>query len=96
MASPQSRFADRAAADLPGYPLLRSQQNEDWEHSFTRAGLGPLSGYGITFGISLELMTAVRAPAGVGMAPPLLFSQEIEAGALSQPLPSGFPPAPAG
>lgn len=77
----------REPADLLGLTLLRSYRRDEWTRWFEAAGLPrtPSPQNAIVFDTSLAMMEAVLQGAGVGLAPPLMFSRLLAAGAVVQP-----------
>lgn len=73
--------------DLLGITLLRSYRRDEWTRWFEAAGmprtLPPQNA--IVFDTSLAMMEAVLQGAGIGLAPPLMFSRLLGAGAVVQP-----------
>jgi LysR family transcriptional regulator of beta-lactamase len=74
-------------ADLLGMTLLRSYRRDEWTRWFEAAGLPrtPPPQNAIVFDTSLAMMEAVLQGAGVGLAPPLMFSRLLRSGAVVQP-----------
>ena len=74
-------------ADLLGQTLLRSYRRDEWTRWFEGAGLPrtPPPQNAIVFDTSLAMMEAVLQGAGVGLAPPLMFSRLLASGAVVQP-----------
>ncbi|GLR53191.1 LysR family transcriptional regulator [Shinella yambaruensis] len=77
----------REPADLLGLTLLRSYRRDEWTRWFEAAGLPRTQPpqNAIVFDTSLAMMEAVLQGAGVGLAPPLMFSRLLAAGAVVQP-----------
>lgn len=77
----------REPEDLLGLTLLRSYRRDEWTRWFEAAGLSrtPLPQNAIVFDTSLAMMEAVLQGAGVGLAPPLMFSRLLTTGAVVQP-----------
>lgn len=87
LAIPAVARALREPADLLGLTLLRSYRRDEWTRWFEAAGLPrtPPPQNAIVFDTSLAMMEAVLQGAGVGLAPLLMFSRLLAAGAVVQP-----------
>lgn len=74
-------------SDLLGMTLLRSYRRDEWTCWFEAAGLPrtPPPQDAIVFDTSLALVEAVLQGAGVGLAPPSMFSRLLSSGAIIQP-----------
>jgi len=74
-------------SDLLGMTLLRSYRRDEWTCWFEAAGLPrtPPPQDAIVFDTSLALVEAVLQGAGVGLAPPSMFSRLLSSGAIVQP-----------
>lgn len=75
--------------DLLRQTLLRSYRTDEWPEWFQAAGLSTVaaSPRSIVFDSSLAMMEAALQGSGVALAPPLMFSRQLAAGAIQQPFP---------
>ena len=73
--------------DLLKQTLLRSYRTDEWPEWFVACGLPanapPVKS--IVFDSSLAMMEAALQGAGIALAPPLMFSRQLAAGAIEQP-----------
>lgn len=72
-------------SDLLRATLLRSYRPQDWPAWFRAAGVEPGNLRGPLFDSSLIMVQAAIRGEGVALAPPALFTGEIESGQLAQP-----------
>ncbi|MBA8876725.1 LysR family transcriptional regulator [Phyllobacterium myrsinacearum] len=77
----------REPADLANHTLLRSYRTDEWNTWFSAAGTPatPQLNRAIVFDSSLGMMEAALQGIGVALAPPLMFSRHLVAGAVEQP-----------
>lgn len=72
--------------DIFRHTLLRSYRNDKWPKWFAAAGLqGPATLRGMVFDSSLAMMEAAIQGEGIALAPPLMFSRLLGAGAIVDP-----------
>jgi LysR family transcriptional regulator, regulator of gene expression of beta-lactamase len=72
----------KTPADLAREVLLRSYRADDWTEWFAAAGLAPWTMHGPVFDSSRLMVEAAVLGAGVALAPPAMFSRELQAGLL--------------
>jgi LysR family transcriptional regulator of beta-lactamase len=82
------RLTDPAA--LERETLLRSYRADEWPRWFEAAGARCPSLRGPVFDTSLAMVAAAQAGLGIALAPPLMFADELIAGRLVQPFPTGI------
>jgi LysR family transcriptional regulator of beta-lactamase len=75
----------RQPSDLLRATLLRSYRPQDWPAWFKAAGVEPVTLRGPLFDSSLIMVQAALRGEGVALAPPAMFSREIQSGQLVQP-----------
>jgi LysR family transcriptional regulator of beta-lactamase len=75
-------------AALARETLLRSYRADEWPLWFEAAGAPCPSLRGPVFDTSLAMVAAAQAGHGVGLAPPLMFADDLIAGRLVQPFPA--------
>ncbi|RON25092.1 LysR family transcriptional regulator [Pseudomonas brassicacearum] len=78
--------------DLLKQTLLRSYRIDEWPEWFLACGLPPNTAptRNIVFDSSLAMMEAALQGAGIALAPPLMFSRQLAAGAIEQPFAIGI------
>ena len=78
--------------DLLKQTLLRSYRTDEWPEWFLACGLPPNTAptRNIVFDSSLAMMEAALQGAGIALAPPLMFSRQLAAGAIEQPFAIGI------
>lgn len=78
--------------DLLKQTLLRSYRTDEWPEWFLACGLSANAptAKSIIFDSSLAMMEAALQGAGVALAPPLMFSRQLAAGAIEQPFAIGI------
>jgi LysR family transcriptional regulator of beta-lactamase len=78
--------------DLLKQTLLRSYRTDEWPEWFLACGLpaNAPTAKSIIFDSSLAMMEAALQGAGVALAPPLMFSRQLAAGAIEQPFAIGI------
>lgn len=78
--------------DLLKQTLLRSYRTDEWPDWFLACGLPPNTAptRNIVFDSSLAMMEAALQGAGIALAPPLMFSRQLAAGAIEQPFAIGI------
>lgn len=78
--------------DLLKQTLLRSYRTDEWPEWFLACGLPPNTAptRNIVFDSSLAMMEAALQGAGIALAPPLMFSRQLVAGAIEQPFAIGI------
>jgi LysR family transcriptional regulator of beta-lactamase len=78
--------------DLLKQTLLRSYRTDEWPEWFLACGLPPNTAptKNIVFDSSLAMMEAALQGAGIALAPPLMFSRQLAAGAIEQPFAIGI------
>jgi LysR family transcriptional regulator of beta-lactamase len=78
--------------DLLKQTLLRSYRTDEWPEWFLACGLPPNTAptRNIVFDSSLAMMEAALQAAGIALAPPLMFSRQLAAGAIEQPFAIGI------
>jgi LysR family transcriptional regulator of beta-lactamase len=81
-----------APEDLLKQTLLRSYRTDEWPEWFLACGLPPNTAptKNIVFDSSLAMMEAALQGAGIALAPPLMFSRQLAAGAIEQPFAIGI------
>ncbi|TPG78467.1 LysR family transcriptional regulator [Pseudomonas arsenicoxydans] len=81
-----------APEDLLKQTLLRSYRTDEWPEWFLACGLPPNTAptRNIVFDSSLAMMEAALQGAGIALAPPLMFSRQLAAGAIEQPFAIGI------
>ncbi|PRD50252.1 LysR family transcriptional regulator [Phyllobacterium myrsinacearum] len=74
-------------ADLASHTLLRSYRMDEWNNWFAAANVpaSPQLNKAIVFDSSLAMMEAALQGIGVALAPPMMFSRHLAAGAIEQP-----------
>ncbi|MFJ7353444.1 LysR family transcriptional regulator [Phyllobacterium sp. NPDC097923] len=74
-------------ADLASHTLLRSYRMDEWNNWFAAANVpaSPQLNKAIVFDSSLAMMEAALQGIGVALAPPMMFSRHLTAGAIEQP-----------
>jgi LysR family transcriptional regulator of beta-lactamase len=77
----------RSIEDVAAQPLLRSYRADEWPSWFAAAEVAPPPIHGLVFDSSILMVEAALQGAGVALAPPLMFSRQLSAGALRQPFP---------
>ncbi len=77
----------RSLEDVAARPLLRSYRADEWPSWFAAAAVAPPPIHGLVFDSSILMVEAALQGAGVALAPPLMFSRQLAAGALRQPFP---------
>jgi LysR family transcriptional regulator of beta-lactamase len=77
----------RSLEDVAAQPLLRSYRADEWPSWFAAAAVAPPPIHGLVFDSSILMVEAALQGAGVALAPPLMFSRQLAAGALRQPFP---------
>lgn len=88
--SPGLALSVRAPADLLTQHLLRSYRHDEWPLWFLTAGLTPPVARGWIFDNSLALVEAATQGLGVALVPAAMFSRDICAGRIVQPLDVGI------
>lgn len=78
----------REPADLARLPLLRSYRADEWPAWFAAAGTSAPPIHGPVFDTSLAMIQAAAQGAGVALAPPLLFGEELRSERVVQPFPT--------
>ena len=73
--------------DVARQTLLRSYRTDEWPSWFEAAGVEPPPILGLVFDSSVLMVEAAMQGAGVALAPPLMFSRQLAAGEIEQPLP---------
>ncbi|WP_223522512.1 LysR family transcriptional regulator [Pseudomonas sp. A-B-26] len=78
--------------DLLQQTLLRSYRTDEWSEWFQACGLPANTppAKSIVFDSSLVMMEAALQGAGIALAPPLMFSRQLAAGAIEQPFAIGI------
>ena len=78
--------------DLLQQTLLRSYRTDEWPEWFQATGLSAHAAppRSIVFDSSLAMMEAALQGTGVALAPPLMFSRQLAAGAIEQPFDIGI------
>ena len=81
-----------APEDLLKQTLLRSYRIDEWPEWFLACGLPANTAptRNIVFDSSLAMMEAALQGAGIALAPPLMFSRQLAAGAIEQPFAIGI------
>jgi LysR family transcriptional regulator of beta-lactamase len=75
-------------ADLARQTLLRSYRVQDWPAWCEAAGLPePIAAHGPVFDASLTMVQAALGGEGVALAPPDMFTRDLDEGRLVQPFP---------
>jgi len=87
LCSPRLAHGIRQPSDLARLPLLRSYRADEWPRWFAAAGLEEPPIRQAIFDSSLAMIEAAERSLGVALAPPRMFSFELERGRLVQPLP---------
>ncbi|RUR44313.1 LysR substrate-binding domain-containing protein [Vreelandella populi] len=87
MCTPEIATRLKAPGDVVGETWLRSYRVDEWPQWLLAAGLSssvsvPRS---IVFDSSIAMMEAAQQGAGIALAPPSMFSRQLESGALVQP-----------
>ncbi|MCC5882129.1 MAG: LysR family transcriptional regulator [Halomonas sp.] len=84
---PRIAEAITTPADLARQTLLRSYRESEWSHWFAAAGLTrpPARTHGVTFDSSLAMMEAAVQGVGVALAPPRMFTRQLNSGQVVQP-----------
>ena len=77
----------KSLVDVAAQPLLRSYRADEWPSWFAAAAVAPPPIHGLVFDSSILMVEAALQGAGVALAPPLMFSRQLAAGALRQPFP---------
>jgi LysR family transcriptional regulator, regulator of gene expression of beta-lactamase len=85
LAAPALAARLRAPGDLADVPLLRSYRIDDWLMWFEAAGITGITARGPLFDSSCIMVEAAVLGEGVALAPPSMFTGEIEAGRIVQP-----------
>ncbi|MDP1363138.1 LysR substrate-binding domain-containing protein, partial [Klebsiella variicola] len=69
------------------HTLLRSYRMDEWNNWFAAANVpaSPQLNKAIVFDSSLAMMEAALQGIGVALAPPMMFSRHLAAGAIEQP-----------
>ena len=82
----------RSPEDLLKQTLLRSYRTDEWPEWFLACGLpaNAPTAKSIIFDSSLAMMEAALQGAGIALAPPLMFSRQLAAGAIEQPFAIGI------
>ena len=90
--APMSPLCSPAAAkllhhpdDLSKFALLRSYRPDDWATWLNAAGAKQVIARGTVFDASSTMIQAALLGQGVALAPPCMFSRELEQGRLVQP-----------
>jgi LysR family transcriptional regulator of beta-lactamase len=73
--------------DVAHQTLLRSYRADEWPSWFAAAEVAPPPIRGLVFDSSVLMVEAALQGVGVALAPPLMFSRQLAAGALQQPFP---------
>jgi LysR family transcriptional regulator of beta-lactamase len=87
LCTPDLAASLRSPEDLAECALLRSYRMDEWGHWFAGAGAEapPNVASAIVFDSSLAMMGAAEQGAGVALAPPLMFSRQLQAGLIARP-----------
>jgi len=82
----------QSPADVLTQTLLRSYRTDEWPEWFQSAGLpaNSLVAHSVVFDSSLAMMEAARQGVGVALAPPMMFSRQLDAGDIRQPFDIGI------
>ena len=82
----------RSPEDLLKQTLLRSYRTDEWPEWFLACGLpaNASPAKSIIFDSSLAMMEAALQGTGIALAPPLMFSRQLAAGAIEQPFAIGI------
>ncbi|VVO48052.1 LysR family transcriptional regulator [Pseudomonas fluorescens] len=82
----------RSPEDMLKQTLLRSYRTDEWPEWFLACGLPANAppAKSIIFDSSLAMMEAALQGAGIALAPPLMFSRQLAAGAIEQPFAIGI------
>ncbi|KPA91177.1 MULTISPECIES: LysR family transcriptional regulator [Pseudomonas] len=82
----------QSPADVLKQTLLRSYRTDEWPEWFQRAGLpsNSLVADSVVFDSSLAMMEAALQGAGVALAPPMMFSRQLDTGDIRQPFDIGI------
>ncbi|QXI30817.1 LysR family transcriptional regulator [Pseudomonas vanderleydeniana] len=82
----------QSPADVLKQTLLRSYRTDEWPEWFENAGLpaNSLVANSVVFDSSLAMMEAALQGAGVALAPPMMFSRQLDAGDIRQPFDIGI------
>ncbi|WP_017903903.1 LysR family transcriptional regulator [Pseudomonas asplenii] len=82
----------QSPADVLKQTLLRSYRTDEWPEWFQSAGLpaNSLVSNSVVFDSSLAMMEAALQGAGVALAPPMMFSRQLDAGDIRQPFDIGI------
>ncbi|MGW8461918.1 LysR family transcriptional regulator [Pseudomonas sp. CLCA07] len=82
----------RSPEDLLKQTLLRSYRTDEWPEWFLACGLpaNAPTAKSIIFDSSLAMMEAALQGEGIALAPPLMFSRQLAAGAIEQPFAIGI------
>lgn len=75
----------REPGDLVRQTLLRSYRSDEWPAWFEAAKVTAATIRGPVFDSSLTMVEAALQGEGVALAPPMMFSRQLAAGALQQP-----------
>lgn len=75
----------REPGDLVRHTLLRSYRADEWPSWFEAAGVAAPTIRGPVFDSSLTMVEAALQGEGVALAPPMMFSRQLAAGALLRP-----------
>ncbi|WP_029009244.1 LysR family transcriptional regulator [Azospirillum halopraeferens] len=81
----------REPADLLRHTLLRSYRADEWPAWFAAAGVaapGPLV-KGVVFDSSVAMLEAATQGAGIALAPPRMFTRQLDAGVVRRPFAIG-------
>ena len=82
----------RSPEDMLKQTLLRSYRTDEWPEWFLACGLpaNASPAKSIIFDSSLAMMEAALQGTGIALAPPLMFSRQLAAGAIEQPFAIGI------
>ena len=85
LCSPAASKLLNHADDLSKFALLRSYRVEDWATWLSAAGAKQVTARGPMFDASSTMVQAAMLGQGVALAPPIMFTRELEQGRLVQP-----------
>jgi LysR family transcriptional regulator of beta-lactamase len=85
LCSPDIALRLEVPGDLLNETLLRSYRIDEWNNWFAAAGVEPWMLNGPVFDSSRLMVEAAAQGAGVALAPPAMFMQELESGLLARP-----------
>ena len=87
LCSPAAAKLLRHPDDLSRFALLRSYRPDDWATWLAAAGVKQVFARGAMFDSSSTMVQAAMAGLGIALAPPCMFTRELDQGRLVQPFP---------